>query len=54
MFASCGYGRTVDIWDLSREKNTLPQNQTQVPEYPSLFRHGGHRSKVLDFDWNKN
>ncbi len=49
IFATCGYGRKVDIWDLSKD-NTQSQNQ----ETNYLFRHGGHRSKVLDMDWNKN
>jgi histone-binding protein RBBP4 len=47
IFATCGYGRTLDVWDLSKEKS-----QTQEISY--MFRHGGHRSKVMDFDWNKN
>jgi len=44
ILAACGYGRNVDIWDLSKEK--------KEQDNPYLFRHMGHRSKVLDFDWH--
>jgi WD40 repeat protein len=46
ILASGGYGRNVDIWDISKDK------KDQEPNY--LYRHEGHRSKVLDFDWNQN
>lgn len=44
VLASCGYGRNVDIWDISKEKKEHDTNY--------LYRHMGHRSKVLDLDWN--
>jgi histone-binding protein RBBP4 len=44
VLASCGYGRNVDIWDITKEKK---ENDNQY-----LFRHMGHRSKVVDFDWH--
>ena len=44
ILASCGYGRNVDIWDLTKEK--------KEQDSPYLYRHMGHRSKVLDFDWH--
>lgn len=44
VLASCGYGRNVDIWDISKESKEQDTNY--------LFRHMGHRSKVLDLDWN--
>jgi histone-binding protein RBBP4 len=44
VLASCGYGRNVDIWDLAKEK--------REQDHPYLFRHMGHRSRVLDFDWH--
>ena len=49
IFATCGYGRKVDVWDLTKDNS---QGQNQETNY--LFRHGGHRSKVMDMDWNKN
>lgn len=45
LFATCSYDRKVNIWDLSankKEDNNL------------IFEHEGHRSKVIDFDWNPN
>ena len=45
MLASGGYGRNVDIWDLTREKK-------DEDDHLFLFRHMGHRSKVLDLDWH--
>ena len=44
VLGSCGYGRNVDIWDLTKEK--------KEHEHPYLFRHNGHRSRVLDLDWH--
>ena len=44
VLASCGYGRNVDIWDLTKEK--------KEHDNPYLFRHMGHRSRVFDFDWH--
>lgn len=44
ILGSCGYGRNVDLWDLAKEK--------KEHDHPYLFRHMGHRSRVLDMDWH--
>jgi histone-binding protein RBBP4 len=44
VLGSCGYGRNVDIWDLTKER--------KEQDHPYLFRHMGHRSRVLDLDWH--
>lgn len=46
VFGTCGYDHTVTLWDLANDK----KEDGQKP----LFNHGGHRSKVIDFDWNPN
>jgi histone-binding protein RBBP4 len=44
MFATCGYDHTVNLWDLGLDRKD--------PSQKRLFVHKGHRSKVVDFDWN--
>lgn len=46
VFAACGYDHTVTLWDLGLDKR---EENNKL-----LFTHGGHRSKVVDFDWNQN
>lgn len=45
LFATCSYDRKVNIWDLSASKKD---------DNNLIFEHEGHRSKVIDFDWNPN
>ena len=53
MFASSSSDRRVDIWDLSNiGKDT--SNDEDVAPSELLFTHGGHTSRVADFDWNIN
>ena len=70
MFASSSSDRRVDIWDLSnignnnngnsnahngkdKEKNKENNEEDFAPS-ELLFTHGGHTSRVADFDWNPN
>ena len=67
MFASSSSDRRVDIWDLSnignnsnnnthngnKEKNK-DNNEEDFAPSELLFTHGGHTSRVADFDWNPN
>ena len=67
MFASSSSDRRVDIWDLSnignnsnnnthngnKEKNK-DNNEEDIAPSELLFTHGGHTSRVADFDWNPN
>ena len=53
MFASSSSDRRVDIWDLSNiGKDT--NNEEDIAPSELLFTHGGHTSRVADFDWNPN
>ena len=53
MFASSSSDRRVDIWDLSNiGKDT--NNEEDFAPSELLFTHGGHTSRVADFDWNPN
>lgn len=45
LFATCSYDRKVNVWDLSAAKKD---------ESSCIFEHEGHRSKVVDFDWNQH
>ena len=62
MFASSSSDRRVDIWDLSnignnntnKEKNNKENNEEDFAPNELLFTHGGHTSRVADFDWNPN
>ena len=67
MFASSSSDRRVDIWDLSnignnisnnsrdgKEKNKEKDNEEDFAPSELLFTHGGHTSRVADFDWNPN
>ena len=68
MFASSSSDRRVDIWDLSningnnnashiKEKNKekdKENNEEDCAPSELLFIHGGHTSRVADFDWNPN
>ncbi|MCQ2820580.1 MAG: hypothetical protein MJ252_25220 [archaeon] len=54
MFASFSSDRRINIWDLSNiGKDTETQNNVDGPS-ELLFTHGGHTSRVSDFDWNPN
>eukprot|EP00761_Pharyngomonas_kirbyi_P013919 gb/GECH01013949.1/.p1 GENE.gb/GECH01013949.1/~~gb/GECH01013949.1/.p1 ORF type:complete len:547 (+),score=121.73 gb/GECH01013949.1/:1-1641(+) len=54
VLASCGADRRVMVWDLSRigMEQSYEDAQDGPPEL--LFIHGGHTSKISDFDWNPN
>ena len=68
MFASSSSDRRVDIWDLSninnstnnnnahnsKDKNKEKDNEEDFAPSELLFTHGGHTSRVADFDWNPN
>lgn len=70
LFASCGYDHKVYLWDLStmstanqfsnpvgkkEEEGKGKESKEKVDREKGLiFSHEGHRSKVLDFDWNMN
>ncbi len=69
MFASSSSDRRVDIWDLSninnntnngnnshngKDKNKEKDNEEDCAPSELLFTHGGHTSRVADFDWNPN
>eukprot|EP01027_Heterolobosea_sp_BB2_P023741 GEZU01035723.1.p1 GENE.GEZU01035723.1~~GEZU01035723.1.p1 ORF type:complete len:463 (-),score=143.98 GEZU01035723.1:116-1504(-) len=54
VLASCGADRRVMIWDISRiGAEQSPEDAEDGPP-ELLFIHGGHTSKISDFDWNPN
>lgn len=54
ILGSCAQDRRLHVWDLG--KIGAPQTPEDAEDGPAelLFVHGGHTSKVTDFDWNKN
>eukprot|EP00128_Syssomonas_multiformis_P009053 Colp12_sorted_trinity150504_noHs@11388 len=54
ILASSGSDRRVHIWDLAKigEEQSAEDAEDGPPEL--LFIHGGHTSKISDFDWNPN
>jgi len=52
ILASSGSDRRLMVWDISRigEEQTAEDAEDGPPEL--LFVHGGHTSKISDFDWN--
>lgn len=50
VFASSSSDRRINIWDLSNITNSKKKDENNE----LLFTHGGHTSKVNDFDWNPN
>jgi len=53
MFASSSSDRRIDIWDLSNIGKETNLNEDHAPS-ELLFTHGGHTSRVADFDWDPN
>jgi histone-binding protein RBBP4 len=54
ILGSCAQDRRLHVWDLA--KIGAPQTPEDAEDGPPelLFVHGGHTSKITDFDWNRN
>jgi histone-binding protein RBBP4 len=54
VLASSGQDRRVHVWDVSRIGQPQSHEEAEDGAPELLFIHGGHTSKVCDFDWNAN
>jgi WD40 repeat protein len=54
VLASCSADRRVNVWDISRIGAEQSSEDAEDGPPELLFIHGGHTSKISDFDWNPN
>lgn len=54
ILASAGYDRRIAIWDASRigQSDNLSHDEQEDGPPELLFLHGGHTSRIADFDWH--
>ncbi|GKC67481.1 WD40 repeat-containing protein MSI2-like protein [Tanacetum coccineum] len=46
--------RRLMVWDLNRVEDEQLEGEAEGGPPELLFSHGGHKSKLSDFSWNKN
>lgn len=56
ILASAGYDRRIALWDASRigQNDHLSHDEQEDGPPELLFLHGGHTSRISDFDWHPN
>eukprot|EP00158_Paraphelidium_tribonemae_P001711 Partr_v1_DN24709_c0_g1_i1_m37446 putative retinoblastoma binding protein len=54
VLASASADRRLNVYELSRIGQELSEEEAEDGPAELLFVHGGHTSKISDFDWDKN
>ena len=54
MIAEWIFGINIGNNNTNKEKNNKENNEEDFAPNELLFTHGGHTSRVADFDWNPN
>lgn len=52
VLASGGHDRAILVWDIARLHDDLSSDENDEGPPELLFHHGGHSSRISDFDWH--
>lgn len=52
VLASGSHDRSILVWDLARLNDDLSSDENEEGPAELLFHHGGHNSRISDFDWH--